>query len=118
MNTRICSVVATVTLLILAPGCSGMRNFFSPRGARCGMGSQPAPYSYGGCQPNPCTPPCGSQPSWGTSGQAYGSAYGDSCGCGPMTVTDPYMQGSVVPYPGEVIVEGTTGDNFAPRTTP
>ena len=36
MNTRICSVIASVTLLILSSGCGGTRNFLFGRGARCG----------------------------------------------------------------------------------
>ncbi len=46
MNTRICSVIASVTLLTLSSGCGGTRNFLFGRGARCGM-----------CRPSAATAP-------------------------------------------------------------
>jgi len=106
MNTRICSVIAVVTLLALSSGCSGMRNFLFGRGARCGLCSNlsngirnpqfgntmQAPYAQtgpscqtpqyqGGIDP---TAGCGCNSYVGNEydGQVYssGSAY-NGCGC-------------------------------------
>lgn len=65
MNTRVCSVVAAVTLMSLCSGCGGMRNFLFGRGARCGSGSPqfgntmqaPAPYAPAAA-PTYQTPTC------------------------------------------------------------
>ncbi len=132
MNTRICSVVATVTLLMMTTGCSGMRNFLFGRGARCGS-SNPAPAAQqqpcGGntyapqmnCNPGVVSVPQG---GCGTCGETYGSAYLGGCGCGTTYSNDPYMSGEVMgsmPYPGQVIdvTEGVVGgDNFGPRVAP
>lgn len=54
MNTRICSVIASVTLLTLSSGCGGTRNFLFGRGARCGA-----------CRPGVTAPAYTSAPTYG-----------------------------------------------------
>ncbi len=127
MNTRICSVVATVTLLTLSTGCSGMRNFLFGRGARCGLCNRldVSTPSYDTVQQAPCGSTC---PTYGTTvpqnvvtgpqvgcgcvtdscgscGTTYGSAYGGSCGCGVagQYTVDPYLSGGT-------IVDGAVGN--------
>ncbi len=138
MNTRICAVVATVTLLTLTSGCSGMRNFLFGRGARCGMCNQPsgpAPAadcgSYGPQAPAnqnfaaPGNAGCGCNNGGMYAGQigngGYGSAYSGGCGCGGINsgyATDPYQTNEymgTMPYEGQIIdygvVDGTVVGN-------
>jgi hypothetical protein len=120
MNTRTCSVVAMVTLLMMTAGCSGTRSCLLGRGARCGQ-SEPTP-DYGApqqspCAPNPCTPQATCNPGVVSSPQV-------SCGCGTSYSSDPYMSGEVIgsmPYEGQImgVTEGVVGgDNFVPSTRP
>lgn len=120
MNTRTCSVVAMVTLLMMTAGCSGTRSCLFGRGARCGQ-PEPAP-NYGAPQQSPCVSnPCAPQTTCNsgivTSPQA-------SCGCGTTYSSDPYMGGEMMgsmPYEGQIIgvTEGVVGtDNFVPSTRP
>lgn len=128
MNTRFGMVVVTVTLVALTSGCSGMRNFLFGRGARCGACNAPAnnETSAAPCQTCPSDATC-SAPGACYNGDAYGSAYagsayvGSGCGC---NVSDPYTNGAVLPYEGqiidEVVVPGTMSpsDGFGPRPAP
>lgn len=124
MNASISSVVTTVTLLIITPGCSGMGNFLFGRGARCGLCNRgpafqapqpprPQPQTQP-CQPNPCVPyqpqqPYGMTPAYPAGPCSppcgtYGSAYGGDCQCGSAYMSDPYIGGEVIEgYPGEIM---------------
>ncbi len=94
MNTRICSIIASVTLLIFSSGCGSTRNFLFGRGARCGLcnrASTPAP-------PPAMQAPCGQTPY---AAPAYGA---------PQCQTPAY-QGSVVTAPASGCgCNGNTGN--------
>lgn len=115
MNTRICSVIAIMTLVSFSSGCTGIKNFLFGRGARCGLcnGGSLAPQFGNAMQaPNPngsCQQPAG------YNGQVYsaqpcggcGSTVPNHCGCGNYGVADPYQSGQVIPQNGQVM--GGTG---------
>ena len=115
MNTRICSVIAIMTLVSFSTGCTGIKNFLFGRGARCGLcnGGSLAPQFGNAMQaPNPngsCQQPAG------YNGQVYsaqpcggcGSTVPNHCGCGNYGVADPYQSGQVIPQNGQVM--GGTG---------
>ena len=115
MNTRICSVIAIMTLVSFSTGCTGIKNFLFGRGARCGLcnGGSLAPQFGTAMQaPNPngsCQQPAG------YNGQVYsaqpcggcGSTVPNHCGCGNYGVADPYQSGEVIPQNGQVM--GGTG---------
>ncbi|MAI69725.1 MAG: hypothetical protein CMM01_02280 [Rhodopirellula sp.] len=126
MNTRICSVIAVMTLVTFSSGCSGVKNFLFGRGARCGLcsGGSAAPLFGNTMQaPNPGTY---QQPAAGCNGQVYsaqpgggcGTTVPDNCGCGPYGNVDPYQSGQVLPQNGQ-IMGGTGGpmqtDSFNAR---
>ena len=111
MNTRICSVIAIMTLVSFSTGCTGIKNFLFGRGARCGLcnGGSLAPQFGNAMQaPNPngsCQQPAG------YNGQVYsaqpcggcGSTVPNHCGCGNYGVADPYQSGQVIPQNGQVM---------------
>ncbi|MGI9471446.1 MAG: hypothetical protein ACR2NZ_07945 [Rubripirellula sp.] len=143
MNTRICSVIAVMSLMSFSVGCGGMRNFLFGRGARCGLCNRNAPEpQFGNTMQAPCgAPRCQGAPQGGCgcNGQAYsaqpcgtcGSTAAGDCGCGGMTGTygsgnygtvDPYMSGgavpSAIPQNGTVIAPPGTmiqSDGFSAR---
>jgi len=86
MNRRVITIVLLLTVLPLASGCSGMKNFIFGKGARCGICNRGATYAP--------ADPCGCPP--GT--HAY-SGIGESV-CGHDHV-DPYS--------------GTNADGFSAR---
>ena len=111
MNTRICSVIAIMTLVSFSTGCTGIKNFLFGRGARCGLcnGGSLAPQFGNAMQaPNPngsCQQPAGynghvysAQPCGGC-----GSTVPNHCGCGNYGVADPYQSGQVIPQNGQVM---------------
>ena len=123
MIARFWSVVATVTLLTLVPGCSGMRDFLFGRGARCGLCnrfSQPAPapqppaspcqsaqpYASVPCAPQVVSEPCECAPQ-------YGVGYSQHAECGPCgsgvvgeSTVDPYLSGGEYLHDGSIPMEG------------
>ena len=120
MNTRICSVIAIMTLVTFSSGCAGIKNFLFGRGARCGLcsGGSLAPQFGNAMQaPNPAGP-C-QQPA-GCNGQVSsaqpcgdcGSTAMNHSGCGNYGVADPYQSGQVIPQNGQMM-----GDAGVPMQT-
>lgn len=97
MNARICSVIASVTLMAFSTGCSGTRNFLFGRGARCGLctkkasvvpapqfgNTMPALQPYAPVSAAPCqTAPCPSAPCQAPAYQgSVVTAPQSGCGC-------------------------------------
>ncbi len=122
MNKQITTLLATLTLVSLCGGCSGMKNFLFGRGAACTSCASAAPV-YGVTAP--VEPGCGYEPSCGRE-PSYGLLHNQStcngsgtCGCGSNQsymnsgvdqyygeVQDPYA------YNGEVIGSQVVGDNY------
>jgi hypothetical protein len=110
MNKQLATVLATVSLLVVTSGCSGMKNFLFGRGAACGScGSANAG--------NTMAPPeagCGYEPTCGHEGMPAPQPRsgcrlfngkqtcnaGPNCECGGST--GAYMPSNVDYYGGEV----------------
>ena len=112
MNTRICSVIAIMTLVTFSSGCTGIKNFLFGRGARCGLcsGGSVAPQFGNAMQaPNPSGPY--QQSAGGCNGQVYsaqpcngcGATAPNNCGCGNYGVADPYQSGQMIPQNGQMM---------------
>ena len=111
MNTRICSVIAIMTLVTFSSGCAGIKNFLFGRGARCGLcsGGSLAPQFGNAMQaPNPagpCQQPagCNGQVSSAQPCGGCGSTAMNHSGCGNYGVADPYQSGQVIPQNGQMM---------------
>ena len=112
MKTRICSVIAIMTLVTFSSGCTGIKNFLFGRGARCGLcsGGSVAPQFGNAMQaPNPSGPY--QQSAGGCNGQVYsaqpcngcGATAPNNCGCGNYGVADPYQSGQMIPQNGQMM---------------
>jgi len=115
MNTRICSVIAVMTLMSFSTGCTGIKNFLFGRGARCGLcnlgGSAP---QFGNAMQAPNGQPC-QQPACGCNGN--GSMYSSQSGCNNNYVADPYQSGQMgaIPQNGQVMGGPIQADSFNAR---
>ena len=120
MNTRICSVIAIMTLVTFSSGCAGIKNFLFGRGARCGLcsGGSLAPQFGNAMQaPNPagpCQQPagCNGQVSSAQPCGGCGSTAMNHSGYGNYGVADPYQSGQVIPQNGQMM-----GDAGVPMQT-
>ena len=107
MNTRICSVIAVMTLVTFSSGCTGVNNFLFGRGARCGLcnGGSIAP-QFGNIMQAPNRQPAAGYTSQDYSAQpcgGCGATVPNNSGCGTYGVADPYQSGQVIPQNGQVM---------------
>jgi hypothetical protein len=117
MNNQFATTLATLTLLVSAGGCSGMKNFLFGRGAACSTCATAPAYGIAPSEPV-CgyEPTCGHEPVCGYESAPAGPFAGirrgcgllngqstcnggPSCGCGS---TQSYMPSGVDSYYGEV----------------
>lgn len=118
MNIQFATTMATLTLLVSASGCSGMKNFLFGRGAACSTCATAPAYGIASAEPV-CgyEPTCGHEPVCGhehaptrpfaglhrgcglLNGQSTCNG-GPTCGCGGSAQS--YMPSGVDSYYGEV----------------
>ena len=139
MIKQIATILAALTLLVSATGCSGMKNFLFGRGAACSSCASAAP-SYGIAAP--MEPGCGYEPTCGYERPLPGPRRGcgllngrSTCNAGPDCAchsgTQSYMPSEIgsygnevhdpYAYGGEVIGSEVMGDGYngyAPQSYP
>ena len=125
MKTRFLTIIATLTVLSVTPGCGVLRQFWFGRGARCGNGAltqgplanlrnrvqqqgQVALPTTGTCQQQPVVaapgtlagPNCGCAPAYAGAVCGHESACGLESACGIESyggvINDPYLNGGIV----------------------